>query len=152
MILQPCIECGVLGEANRCPAHRLPAHPKARRGDHPASRNRHKWRRFSKRLRKLSPFCEFCGATEDLTVDHIVRVTDRPDWTYEPDNCRILCRTCNGKISDQPASCELEQVIGNKIAARRGGMTQAQTEFAPAAKAFFPSHITDSRGGVGCGD
>lgn len=118
MTLQPCCECGELSLKNRCVKHRLKSAPKDREA-HAAYANRSKWRRLSKKLRKLSPFCEVCGTSDDLTVDHIVRVHDRPEWTYEPDNCRILCRYHNGKIASIPATAEVENEIERKIAARK---------------------------------
>src|SRR5699024_6893663 len=118
MALQPCVECGELTDRNRCAEHRLKSTPEDREA-HPAYANRSQWRRFSKKLRKLSPFCEICGTSDDLTVDHIVRVQDRPEWTYEPDNCRILCRFHNGSISGTPATAEVENEIAEKIAASK---------------------------------
>src|SRR5699024_1470265 len=151
--LQPCVECGELTDRNRCAKHRLKSAPKDREA-HAAYANRSKWRRFSKKLRKLSPFCEICGTSDDLTVDHIVRVHDRPEWTYEPDNCRILCRYHNGKLASIPATADVENEIERKITrakserARRlleanGGEHQTGVKDRPRGKASFPSHIVD---------
>lgn len=118
MVLQPCVECGELSQKNRCFAHRLKSAPKDREA-HAAYANRSKWRRMSRKLRKQSPHCELCGTSDDLTVDHIVRVTDKPEWTYEEDNCRILCRYHNGKLASTPATPQQEQDIAKKIEVRR---------------------------------
>ena len=147
MALQPCVECGELTDKNRCSRHRLKSAPKDREA-HAAYANRSKWRRFSKKLRKLSPFCEICGTSDDLTVDHIVRVHDRPEWTYEPDNCRILCRYHNGKLASIPATADVENEIERKITrakserARRlleanGGLHQEGVEDRPRGKSKF---------------
>lgn len=40
--------------------------------------------------------CEWCGATEDLTADHIVPLAEGGDpWSL--DNGRCLCRPCNSR-------------------------------------------------------
>lgn len=149
MVYQPCVECGELSQKNRCFAHRLKSTPKFKRS-HAADFNRSKWRRFSKKLRAMSPYCEMCGTSDDLTVDHIVRVIDRPEWTYETDNCRILCRHHNGSISGTPATPEVEHEIATKIAEskarrlrRRGDALQPDVSDRPLDKSFFPSHIVD---------
>lgn len=153
MVMQPCVECGELSDNNRCSRHKRKHTPKTTRS-HAADFNRSKWRRLSQKLRKLSPFCEVCGTSDDLTVDHIVRVVDRPEWTYEPDNCRILCRYHNGVIARTPATAEVENEIGKKIAASKaararrlrqanGGKHQQGDEDRPLGKAIFPSHIVD---------
>lgn len=156
MVMQPCVECGELSEKNRCSRHKRKHSPKTTRS-HAADFNRSKWRRLSQKLRKASPFCEVCGTSDDLTVDHIVRVVDRPEWTYEPDNCRILCRYHNGVIARTPATAEVENEIGKKIAEskarrlrRRAGLHQQGVEDRPLGKAIFPSHIVDK--GVSYGD
>lgn len=156
MVMQPCVECGDLSENNRCSRHKLKSAPKDREA-HAAYANRSKWRRLSKKLRKASPFCEICGTSDDLTVDHIVRVHDRPEWTYEPDNCRILCRYHNGKLASIPATAEVEREIEQKIAASkarrlrlRAGINQPGVEDRPLGKALDPSHIVDK--GVSYGD
>lgn len=118
MTYQPCIECGELTERNRCARHQLPTRPKTNT-NHVAFANNTRWKNLSKRLRKQSPFCEQCGTPNDLTVDHIVRHADRPEWAYEEDNCRILCRHHNGKISGTPATAEQERNIEQKINSRR---------------------------------
>ena len=52
--------------------------------------------------------CVRCGATEDLTVDHIVALaTMDPDdleagLDRDPDNLQTLCRSCNGRKQDRP--------------------------------------------------
>lgn len=147
MVFQPCVECGELSDKNRCVSHRLKSTPKFKRS-HAADFNRSKWRRFSKKLRAMSPHCEMCGTDDDLTVDHIVRVVDRPEWTYEVDNCRILCRYDNGKIARTPATPEVEAEVGRKIAEskarrvrRRAGIHQPGVTDRPLDKSFFPSHI-----------
>ena len=144
MLMQPCVQCGEISDRNRCEQHLLPSTQKDRT-KHVAYANRSRWKNLSRRLRKMSPFCEMCGAKDDLTVDHIVRVTDRPEWTYEVDNCRVLCRRCNGGISMQSARPEAEKEIEEKIRVRRarkgGGTPPTDVPPRPRVKAFLPSHI-----------
>ena len=145
-LMQPCVECGDLSNRNRCEAHQLPSAPK-NRTNHVAYANRSRWKNLSRRLRRMSPFCEMCGTKDDLTVDHIVRVTDRPEWTYEVDNLRVLCRTHNSSISMQSASPEVELEVEEKIRVRRarkgGGTPQTDTPPRPRVKAQFPL-VSDS--------
>ena len=52
--------------------------------------------------------CVKCGATADLTVDHIVPLAamDEDDresgLDRDPDNLQTLCRSCNGRKQDRP--------------------------------------------------
>ena len=52
--------------------------------------------------------CVACGATEDLTVDHVkpVSLFDQDDWDndrgHDPDHCATLCRSCNSRKGDRP--------------------------------------------------
>ena len=143
MLMQPCVQCGEISDRNRCEQHR-PQHAPKDRTKHVAHQNRSRWANLSRRLRKMSPFCELCGTSSDLTVDHIIRVTDRPEWTYEVDNLRVLCRTHNSSISTQSASPEVEKEIESKIQVRRarkgGGNTQTDAPPRPRVKALFRSH------------
>ncbi len=77
-----------------------------------------RWTKLSKRLRKASPFCESCGTTTDLVVDHIIPLSERADLAYEPLNCRVLCRTEN---ASRRATCtdEERQMVLDRIAARK---------------------------------
>jgi 5-methylcytosine-specific restriction endonuclease McrA len=51
------------------------------------------------RLRKLviaaQPWCSLCGATSDLTVDHIIPLKRGGETRL--DNYRVLCRSCNSR-------------------------------------------------------
>jgi 5-methylcytosine-specific restriction endonuclease McrA len=52
---------------------------------------------LSQRLRKQSPFCELCGATADLTLGHIIPVSEAPELAYEICNLRVECRPCGSR-------------------------------------------------------
>lgn len=46
------------------------------------------WRKTSERARQAQPWCSKCGATEDLTADHVAaRSLDA--------GVDVLCRSCN---------------------------------------------------------
>lgn len=64
--MKPCLECGELTDASRCPECRSkPTKPSA------ASRGYDsRWRALSVRARRLQPWCTDCGQTEDLQADH----------------------------------------------------------------------------------
>lgn len=51
------------------------------------------WYRLVARKKRETPFCVLCGATEDLTGDHIVPLSRGGQSVYE--NIRILCRPHN---------------------------------------------------------
>jgi len=69
-----------------------------RRGRHRepgrAWRSTSRWQRLRAQVIAAQPWCSTCGATTDLTVDHIHPVSRGGD-PYDPANCRTLCRRCN---------------------------------------------------------
>lgn len=44
----------------------------------------------------MQPFCSTCGATDDLTIDHITPLHLGGD-PYAITNLQVLCRACNGR-------------------------------------------------------
>lgn len=57
-----------------------------------------RWRRLSEQARRAQPWCSICGATEDLTLDHL---DERDDPTAYRSSAlarlRVLCRSCNSR-------------------------------------------------------
>lgn len=51
------------------------------------------WTRASRDARASSGVCEDCGATEDLTGEHVVPLTE--GGAAVPDRIPVLCRSCN---------------------------------------------------------
>jgi 5-methylcytosine-specific restriction endonuclease McrA len=99
MTLRPCLDCGEPSDSPHCPEHQpnRPADTRDRdRGRHVASANNTRWKAFSKRMRTAVPFCEACGATTGLTVDHLIPVSVAPELTFIEENVRVLCLVCNG--------------------------------------------------------
>lgn len=95
MTLRPCIDCGELGTGPRCDDHTLPTTKASRqaRGYDAA------WQRLSRQARRLQPFCEDCGTTEDLTTDHSSEAWQRKarGLVIRLEDVAVVCRSCNGR-------------------------------------------------------
>ena len=120
MTLRPCLTCGTPATGPRCPDHTVD-----RARDHIASFNLGRWKALSKRLRRLSPFCEQCAATVNLTVDHVLPVSQFPELTYAVENCRVLCKVCNGKRGNKFTANEAQDVLDRLQATYRRRPTAA---------------------------
>lgn len=89
-----CPQCRRLSDTSPCPSCKRRAN---RRRGTPASRGYGPdWQVLSRRARRLQPWCTFCGATDDLTVDHVVPLAQtgtqvRPTLA----DVQVLCRSCN---------------------------------------------------------
>jgi len=101
---QRCVECGALSPGNRCEAHAI-----ERRREHERSRVRpnstargydYAWRKLAKEAIALQPYCSLCGATEDLTGDHI-DPNKRTGLTLA--DVDVLCRAHNAAKKNRPA-------------------------------------------------
>lgn len=120
---RPCLVCGrLIASGSRCPECRpKPAPTPGRKG---RTATDWAWRKLSARLRKLSSFCERCLAATDLTVDHIIPLSERPDLAHEELNCRVLCRRCNAERGNRVTEAERGQVL-DAIRARKQRQTRA---------------------------
>lgn len=107
MVNKPCIKCGEPSPGTYCPGCR----PADTRTDRNRATNTTRWKAFSKRLRRASPFCETCGSVEDLSVDHLLPVSDYPELEYAEENCRILCKPCNGKRGNKFTTADAHTVL-----------------------------------------
>jgi 5-methylcytosine-specific restriction endonuclease McrA len=56
-------------------------------------------RQMRARLLALHPWCECCGSTSSLTLDHIVPL--RRGGKASLNNYRVLCRSCNSRRQDR---------------------------------------------------
>lgn len=54
------------------------------------------WQTASANTIAQQPWCTTCGATTDLTADHIQPIS-RGGHPLHPSNLRTLCRTCNSR-------------------------------------------------------
>ncbi|GMA34732.1 HNH endonuclease [Demequina litorisediminis] len=62
-----------------------------------------RWARQRERiLARDGHACTACGATEDLTVDHIIAVGAGGDAEVPDSELVALCNACNGRKSDRP--------------------------------------------------
>src|SRR5664280_2568199 len=57
------------------------------------------WQRAARAQVTSYPWCAKCGATEDLTADHVV---PRAHGGTAEHGLRTLCRSCNGKRGNRP--------------------------------------------------
>lgn len=79
--------CPELTTTTRCPKHEA-EYQRLRN----ARRTHYKreWRKLSQQARRAQPWCSACGATADLTADHVrARSLD--------EGVEVLCRSCNTK-------------------------------------------------------
>jgi 5-methylcytosine-specific restriction protein A len=86
-MLKPCIVCGVLSGDSRCAEHRRKRNTTARGYGSG-------WQRKSRKIIAAHPWCAWCGASSDLTVDHIVALSR--GGSSEDSNLMVLCRPCHG--------------------------------------------------------
>jgi hypothetical protein len=84
-VRHPCLDCGCLipKGITRCAAC---SKPNPYGAEH---------QRRSRLLRAAHPFCSQCGATEDLTADHIVPLHC---GGHPLGKLRVLCRSCNSRL------------------------------------------------------
>ncbi len=132
MIARPCLSCGdVISSGSHCPDCKPADRPRPKGHVHT---NTTKWKNLSKKLRRMSPFCEFCSATERLTVDHILPVSDYEELAYAVENLRVLCHTCNSKRGDRFTQAEAEAVIARLEQAYKRRPTSKGRERIEAAR------------------
>lgn len=94
-MMTTCLTCGELSEQAYCQDHRPASTPKAKSA---AQRGYdYRWRKLSKRARRIQPFCSDCGTTENLQCDHSPKAWER---YYTGKNIRLIdvdvvCGDCN---------------------------------------------------------
>lgn len=109
MTARPCLTCGdVIASGSHCRECQPIDNTRDKTSAH---WNTGRWKNLSKRLRRQSPFCETCSSTAHLQVDHILPITDYVELTYEVENLRVLCRTCNGRRGANYTVAEAERVL-----------------------------------------
>lgn len=96
MLPRPCVDCGVVVRASRCAeCMRFKERARPTRADRGYD---YSWKKLSKQLREQQPFCSIVGCTStDLTVDHIIPLSDAPWLRLEISNLRVLCRSHNSQ-------------------------------------------------------
>jgi 5-methylcytosine-specific restriction endonuclease McrA len=84
MALKPCLVCGALSNSSRCVTHRK------------TTRRGYGWTHQQRARAAIAadPRCVDCGATQDLTADHIIPIAHGGN-PLGP--LQVLCRTCNSR-------------------------------------------------------
>ena len=103
-LLGPCVVKGCAGKAEKhgkCPRHYAEwiRGYEITRGTRQERGYDEKWMRLRAVALKTQPYCGVCHTTEDLTVDHIVPLSNGGTSTI--DNCQVLCRVHNSKKSNK---------------------------------------------------
>lgn len=97
-LARPCLRCNAVTRSTYCDDCQ-PIINKVREARRPSRAQRgydYRWNKLSRQLRELHPWCAQCGSRNDLTVDHIIPLSDlHPDLRYEISNLQVLCRSCN---------------------------------------------------------
>ncbi len=122
MTARPCIDCGEPTPGTRCPdcqAERARQRPRKARGH--VHENPARWKALSARARRLQPFCLDCGSTVDLTADHVIPVSERPDLALRIENVAVRCRRCNGRKAGRPPSDAERREVETRLKSRRVG-------------------------------
>lgn len=141
MTARPCVDCGdVIATGTRCDECRTIATPGKFRDRTHAHWNTARWKRLSKRLRRMQPWCSTCGSTNDLTVDHIVPIALRPDLTYTLSNLDVLCRSCNGR---KDAATRTRGSNPSDLRVPSLGKAEFELQIAPLAHGEVPGPAVD---------
>lgn len=105
MTSRPCIDCGTVTGGSRCDSCRLAlAAEQERHRDRPSPSRRgygSRWAGLSRRARRQQPWCSRCGATDDLTADHVTPLAAGGPRLPRVDGVDVLCRACNSAKHDR---------------------------------------------------
>lgn len=143
MISRPCLGCGeLIPAATYCRDCQPDPGPR----DHVAWANNAQWKNLSKRLRSTQPWCDFCPATTNLTVDHILPVSDYPELTYSTENCRVLCRSCNSQRGNTYTQDEAHDVLTRLQSAYKRRPTRRGRERVAVAQRAIQTQGGGTRG------
>ena len=93
---RPCIDCGELTMmGNRCARHRAEMLAKYQGNKGPSPYANAAWRKLSAQLRRKRGWCEVCGTTKDLTVDHLDPISRGGVLLAPEHRLAVLCRKCH---------------------------------------------------------
>lgn len=133
VLRKPCLTCGEMTDnGSRCEDCRLFTRGLDRRSRPDRRSNRARgydtqWRNVSERARRAQPFCEVCGATEDLQADHTPRAWKRraEGLAVRVEDVRVLCGPCNRAAGEARPGSEryaaAERRARRRVARRRVG-------------------------------
>lgn len=102
MVVRACLGCDRLtSDGSRCEDCRqaLVRRRSAARGGATAQGYDYQWQKAVRAAITAHPWCSRCGATTDLTGDHITPKSRGGQPTA--DNIQVLCRPCNSRKSDK---------------------------------------------------
>ncbi len=135
MPMRPCLDCGELAEASRCPEH-APTATELRRTSARERGYDGRHDRLSKRARKLQPWCSDCLTTEALTLHHTEEAWRRHEARKPArlTDYEVLCGPCNNRRGSPRVG--LDKPRGGDPSKQRRG---------PEVEAKFASHT--ERGG-----
>lgn len=145
-ITKSCATCGTPSSHTYCPDHR----PRDQRANHRRDTTTASWRRLAALAKHAQPFCQLCGTTTNLQVDHSPRAWARIALRLPVNLCdvSVLCGPCNSRAgSSKPGSPryqQWQQTDGNPRNRTPGDNTLGErgtpTPPHPSGKAKFPSH------------
>jgi 5-methylcytosine-specific restriction endonuclease McrA len=96
---RPCLDCGVLTPSgNRCSMHKRAANYRWKEGK-PNPYLDPAWKKLSSQIRSKRPWCEVCGKTTDLTVDHLDPISKGGPLLAPEHRLRVCCRACHGRLT-----------------------------------------------------
>lgn len=94
---RPCLDCGVLTDlGDRCAPHRAAAQARWKAG-RPNPYLDPAWKRLSAQVRRKRNWCQSCGTTKDLTVDHLDPISKGGPLLAPEHRLVVLCRPCHGR-------------------------------------------------------
>ena len=132
--------CGQPSAATRCAEHRLA--DDRDRSDNPLRRHRSpRWKRLSTRLRRRRRSARL-GADDDLTIDHIIPVSEDRALAFSLANLRVLCRSCNSSRGNRATAADRAEVHARL---GRPGDTPRIGATAPSGKPQSAIHTGRSR-------
>lgn len=123
--MKPCLVCLTPTSGTRCPSCER-AHER-QRGTPTQRGYTYAWSRIVAEAIEAQPWCSVCGATADLTGDHIVPLSR--GGSNDRANCRVLCRSCNsakGARQGGRSICVLPQIAGVPVAIPFGKLPNSQ--------------------------
>ena len=127
-LLKPCLECGELtSNESRCTPHALALTARMKAAQEKTRvrpRNYERgldgaWKRLSVKARKAQPWCLDCGATENLTADHLpiawyTRLVLRRFITLAMVD--VVCGPCNTRRgSSRPGAPRYEAWLAEQV-------------------------------------
>jgi len=58
-----------------------------------------RWTELSKRIRKERGECARCGATDTLSVHHVIQPKGNAELFYDESNVVVLCKECHDRMT-----------------------------------------------------